>query len=197
MAEMGDPWAAVCTEFLQRLAALPSPDSPDEPTLDKNDRYMPSPREVELTTRLLVEDYVVALGPPELRRQMCLTVIREKMSSLAVIVGQRIAEDDYFLDYLRILLAADIRIVPSAPSWPRGANKCVCLVEPDMLWPLLANSVVSNAEVNVLGLRDFEPYLDLGHAYRKMGPCFQKVSEQNKNSSASTWLLALADEMHV
>ncbi|XP_049519091.1 uncharacterized protein LOC125943680 [Dermacentor silvarum] len=195
MAEMGDPRAAVCTEFLQRLAALEP--TRDEPTLDENDRYVPSPREVELTTRVLAEDCVVALGPPELRRQLCLTVIREKMSSLAVIVGQRIAEDDYFLDYLRILLAADIRIVPSASSWPREANKCVCLVEPDVLWSLLANGVVSNVEINVLVLRDFEHYLDLGHAYRKIVPCFQKVSGQNKNSSASTWLLALADEMQV
>ncbi|XP_065308243.2 uncharacterized protein [Dermacentor albipictus] len=194
MAEMGDPRAAVCTEFLQRLAALEP--TRDEPTLDENDRYVPSPREVELTTRVIAEDCVVALGPPELRRQLCLTVIREKMSSLAVIVGQRIAEDDYFLDYLRILLAADVHVVPCTSSWPREADKCVCLVEPDVLWSLLANGVVSTAEISVLVLRDFEHYLDPGHAYRKIVPCFQKVSGQNRNSSG-TWLLALADELQV
>ncbi|XP_070391965.1 uncharacterized protein [Dermacentor albipictus] len=196
MAEMGDPRAAVCTEFLQRLSALEP--TRDEPTLDENDRYVPSPREVALTTRVLAEDCVVALGPPELRRQLCLTVIRENMSSLAVIVGQRIAEDDYFLNYLRILLASDVHVVPSTSSWPSEANKCVCLVEPEVLWSLLANGVVSTAEISVLVLRDFELYLDLGHAYRKIVPCFQNVSRRNKNSSsASTWLLALADELQV
>lgn len=192
---MGDPRAAVCTEFSQRLEALEP--IRDEPTLDEEDLYIPSPREAELTAKVCDEDCVVALGPPELRRQLCLTVIREQMSSLAVIVGQRIAEDDYFVDYLRILLPTEIRIVPSASHWHREADTCVYLMEPDVLWSLLTTAGVSVAEISVLVLRDFEHYLDPCHAYRKIVPCFQKVCGRNAGSSHSTRMLALADELQV
>ncbi|KAH6940431.1 hypothetical protein HPB50_027581 [Hyalomma asiaticum] len=195
MAEMGDPRAAVCTEFSQRLAALEP--TRDEPTLDEEDLYIPSPREAELTAKVCAEDCMVALGPPALRRQLCLTIIREKMSSLAVVVGERIAEDDYFVDYLRILLPAEVRIVPSTSTWRREADKCVCLIEPEVLWSLLANGVVSASEISVVVLRDFEHYLDPGHAYRKIVPCFQKVSGRNKDSSPWIRMLALADELQV
>ncbi|KAH7962965.1 hypothetical protein HPB52_018977 [Rhipicephalus sanguineus] len=193
MAEMGDPRATVCTEFLQSLAALEP--TRDEPTLDEEDLYIPRRREAELTAKVCDEDCVVALGPPELRRQLCLTVIREQMSSLAVIVGQRIAEDDYFVDYLRILLPTEIRIVPSASSWHREAAKCVYLMEPDVLLSLLTTAGVSVAEISVLVLRDFEHYLNPGHTYRKIVPYFEKVSGRNKDSSHSTRMLALAEEL--
>ncbi|KAL1430117.1 hypothetical protein MTO96_015591 [Rhipicephalus appendiculatus] len=117
------------------------------------------------------------------------------MLSLAFVIGQRIAEDDYFVDYLRILLPVKIHIVPSASHWHREADKCVYLMEPDVMWSLLANGVVSAAEINVLVLRDFEHYLNPGHAYRKIVPCFQKVSGQSTDSSHSTRMLALADDL--
>ncbi|KAH6934589.1 hypothetical protein HPB50_025497 [Hyalomma asiaticum] len=178
MADMGDPRAAVCTEFSQCLAELEP--TRGEPTLHEDDKYEPSPREADLTTRVCTEDSVIALGPPELRRHLCLTAIREKLSSLAVVAGQRIAEDDYFVDYLRILLPFEIRIVPSASSWPRAT----------------ANGIASAAEISVLVLRDFEHYLDPGHAYRRIVPCFQKASARSGDSSA-TRMLALAEELQI
>ncbi|KAH7956695.1 hypothetical protein HPB52_011801 [Rhipicephalus sanguineus] len=198
MAEMGDRCvqkATVCTEFSRCLAELEA--TRDEPTLNKDDKYVPSPREAELRAIVCSEDCVVALGPPELRRDLCLTVVREKISSLAVILGQRIAEEDYFVDYLRILLPFEICAVPSPSSWPRVAGKCVFLVEPDVLWSVLANGVVNATDISVLVMRDFEHYLDPGHAYRKIVPCFQKAPGRNEESPAATWILALADELQV
>ncbi|KAL3205879.1 hypothetical protein MRX96_011030 [Rhipicephalus microplus] len=193
MAQMGDARAAVCCDFLQCLADLEG--TRDKPTLDEEDLYIPSPREAELTEKVCEEDCVIAFGPPELRRQLCLTVVRQKLYSLAVIVGHQIAKDDYFVNYLRILLPAEIRIVSSASSWHRGANACVYLMEPDVLWCLLDNGVIGAAEINVLVLRDFEHYLNPSHAYRKIVPCFQKVSRRSTGSLQSMWLLALADDL--
>ncbi|KAL3211059.1 hypothetical protein MRX96_036633 [Rhipicephalus microplus] len=196
MTEMGDfRVTAVSTEFSQRLADLEA--MLDEPTLNEDDKYEPSPREAELTMRVCSEDCVVALGLPELRRHLCLNVIRAKISSLAVIVGQRIAEKDNFVNYLRVLLPFEIRAVPTSSSWPRAAGNCVLLVEPDVLWSVLANGVITTTEISVLVMRDFEHFLDPCHSYRKIMPYFQRAPGQNENSPASTRILALVDDLQV
>ncbi|KAL1473439.1 hypothetical protein MTO96_038671 [Rhipicephalus appendiculatus] len=110
---------------------------------------------------------------------------------------QRISEEDYFVDYLRLLLPFEILAVPSPYSWPRVAGKCVLLVEPEVLWSVLANGVITAAEISVLVMRDFEHYLDPGHAYRKIVPYFHRAPGRNEDSPASTRILALADELQV
>ncbi|KAK8777148.1 hypothetical protein V5799_029507 [Amblyomma americanum] len=165
------------------------------PTLEENDRFELSPREAELAGRVCEENCVVALAAPEQRRQLCLTTIQCVRPALTIIVGQRIAEDEDFLDYLQILLPDEVRVVPSVSSWPRDGYEGVCLVEPDVLWTLLTNGDVTTNDPDVLILRDFEHYLDSGHAYRKIVACFQEALGQK--SCPLTRFLAIADELQV
>lgn len=193
MAGMGDLRAIDFADFSPRLKALEAVRS--EPTLDENDLYVPSPREAELADRVCVEDCVVALANAPLRRQLCLTLIQAIRPALAVIAGQRIGEDEEFLDYLHILLPDEVRVVPSVSSWPGSEFKGVCLLEPEVLWSLIENENVKTADIGVLILRDFEHYLDSCHAYRKIVPYLQLG--QKKGASGATRLLALADGLQV
>lgn len=193
MAGMGDLRAVDIVDFSPRLEALEAVRS--EPTLDENDLYVPSPREAELADLVCVKDCVVALANAPLRRQLCLTLLQATRPALAVIVGQRIGEDEDFLEYLQILLPDEIRVVPSVSSWPGSKFKGVCLLEPDVLWSLIDNEDVKTADIGVLILRDFEHYLDSSHAYRRVVPCLQ--FGQGKRASSTTRLLALADGLRV
>ncbi|KAL3211060.1 hypothetical protein MRX96_036634 [Rhipicephalus microplus] len=87
--------------------------------------------------------------------------------------------------------------MPTPSSWPRAAGNCVLLVEPDVLWSVLATSIIATAEINVLVIRDFEHYLDTCNACRKITPYFQRAPGRNENSPASMRILALVEGLQV
>ncbi|XP_075557508.1 uncharacterized protein LOC142589815 [Dermacentor variabilis] len=160
-----------------------------QPTLGENDLIEPSPRQAELASRVCVQDCVVALGAPETRSQLCVTFLLSLKPSRAAIVGEKICEDGDFLDYLRLFLPLQVRVVSSATAWSREDFRDAYLIlETDVLWTLLKDGALRASDIDALVLRDFERYLDAGHAYRKILSRFQQLTEV-----ASTRLLALAD----
>ncbi|KAK8762634.1 hypothetical protein V5799_026099 [Amblyomma americanum] len=183
---MGDQHPSMSGDIQQLLKALYAVQ--ERPTLDENDAIEPSPREAELFSRVCEEDCIVALGTPELRRHLCVAFILALKPPGAFIVGPLIPEDKDFLEYLRLFFPDEVWTIASATSWTRDALSGVCIVEPDVLWALIADGALETADIRVLVLRDFQHYLDTRHPYHKIVSHLQQ-------SPTSTRLLALADEL--
>lgn len=191
MAGMGDLQAVGGTDLARRLKALEA--VRDQSTLDEYDMYVPSPREAELAARVCVDDCIVALGSDELRRQLCLTVIEAVRPALAVILGHRIGEDDDFLDYLRIFLPVQVRVLSSPSAWSMECFKGVCLMEPGDLWTLLTSGVIRRKDMGVVVFQDFENYLDPCHPYHDITECL--LAGRKRKESKPTRVLALTDDL--
>lgn len=192
MAGMGDSPQATAADVFPKLLRYLEPVR-RQPTLDENDLIEPSPRQLDLASRVCVQDCVVALGTPEMRSQLCVTFLLSLKASRAAIVGEKICEDGDFLDYLRLFLPVQVRVVSSATAWSReDFQDAYLIVEPDVLWTLLKDGALGASDVDALVLRDFERYLDTDHAYRKVLSCFQQPA-----AASSTRLLALADGLYV
>ncbi|KAH7969483.1 hypothetical protein HPB52_018754 [Rhipicephalus sanguineus] len=160
-----------------------------QPTIDENDLLEPSVRLAELARHVRTQDCVVALGTAEMRSQLCITFLLTLKPSRAVIVGEKICEDADFLDYLRLFISHQVRVVSATTSYsPDEFRDAYLIVEPEVLWTLLKDGVLRTSDIDALVLRDFELYLDAGHAYCKVLSCFQPPA-----AASSTRILALAD----
>lgn len=191
MAGMGDLQTPGGTDLARRLKALER--VRDQSTLDEYDMYVPSPREAELAARVCIEDCIVALGRAELRRQLCLTAIEATRPSLGIILGHRIGEDNDFLDYLRIFLPVQVRVVASPSEWSMECFKGVCLMDPGDMWTLIATGAVRRQDMGVLVFQDFENYLDPCHPYHEIIEFL--LAGREKMEPKVTRVLALTDDL--
>ncbi|XP_037571986.2 uncharacterized protein LOC119454046 [Dermacentor silvarum] len=193
--------AAECSELFARRIALLRPVR-CEPTINEDDeRYEPTPREVELTERVCLQDCLVALATARLRRHLCVSVIKAEGPQRVLILGERIGEDDDFFGFLQILLPADVRVVRRPTScWSRAMFEGVRLVEPDVFVEFVSRGLRPSSDMfGVVILLDFQHYLEPEHPYRKIVTVIQNCREEERqvSSDCRMRLLALVSKLDV
>ncbi|KAL3209155.1 hypothetical protein MRX96_009343 [Rhipicephalus microplus] len=193
MTGMGDgPQATTANTFMKLLRYLEPMHR--QPTTDENGFIEPSVRLADLTRLVCVQDSVVALGTAEMRSKLCIMFLLTLRPSRAIIVGENIGEDVDFLDYLRLFISRQVRFVCAPTSCSLGDFRdTYAIVEPDVLWTMLKNSVLQASDIDALVIRDFERYQDASHAYCKVLSCFQ----QPVAAKSSTRILALTDGLQI
>lgn len=179
-------------EFSRRLKSLRPVQH--QPTLNEADRCKLSRREAEVLDCVRVENCVVALATVQLQRQLCLTAINAARWQRAVILGERISEDDDFFTALEALLPVDVRVLRSASSSEDSLDG-VYLMEPDLFVTFLDDGIPWTSDAPLLILRDFEHYLDPTHPYRKVIASFQE--SRDRKVSPATRLLAVVEKLDV
>ncbi|KAK8766091.1 hypothetical protein V5799_007127 [Amblyomma americanum] len=165
-----------------------------QPTLNFEDRYKLSRREAELLDRVRFEDCVVALATVQLQRQLFLAAIYAERSQRAVIIGERISEDDDFCTSLDALLPVDVHVLHSA-SRSRDSLDGVYLAEPDLFATCLDDGISWTNDIPLVIIRDFQRYLDPNHPYRKIIASF--IESRRRKASSKTRLLAVVEKLDV
>ncbi|KAK8762718.1 hypothetical protein V5799_026015 [Amblyomma americanum] len=176
-------------EFSWRLESLRPVQR--QPTLNADDRYKLSQREADLLDRVRFEDCVVALATVQLQRQLFLAAIYAERSQRAVIIGERISEDD-FCTALETFLPVNVHVLHSASCF-RDSLDGVYVMEPDVFVSFLEDGIPWTNDIPLVIIRDFQHYLDPNHPYRKIIASFQKSRRQKAPSTSR--LLAVVETL--
>lgn len=180
-------------DFSRRLEALKPVSC--EPTLTDTDKYEPSAREAALAHVVRDKDCVVALASLEMRRLLSVGAIREKMSSLTVILGMRISEDRELVDFLKLFDFGEVSVVTAAAHMPTDTNYCICLIEPAVMQACLGSGTLDRHEIGTLIFLDFEHYLNPTHVYRDIIGLYHNA--EGMRHPTSTRLLAFTKDLQV